>query len=131
MGHDRRHSRAIFAAVLLVCLIAAPAWAQATGQLVGTVTDQTGAPLAGATLVLRGTEPRERVTDAAGRFAFTGLFPGEYTLTTELSGFEAAQHVVRIEPGATMALAIMLRVRLLDQVVVTASKTGAKQGRGI
>jgi iron complex outermembrane receptor protein len=124
VGPDRRHSTAIFGAVFLVCLIAAPVWAQTAGQLVGTVTDQTGAPLAGATLVLRGTEPRERVTDAAGRFAFTGLPPGEYTLTTELSGFEAAQHVVRIQPGATMALAIILRVRMLDQVVVTASKTG-------
>jgi iron complex outermembrane receptor protein len=124
VGPFSRHPTAIFTAVLVVCALAAPAWAQARGQLTGTVSDQTGGALAGVTILVRGVEPRETQTDAAGRFAFPNLPPGAYTLTAQLGGFEPAQRDVRIEPGATTSVALTLQVRLLDQVVVTASKTG-------
>ena len=48
----------------------------------GTVTDQAGAPLKGVTMNLTGAGRVESiVTDANGKYGFTGLVTGTYTLT--------------------------------------------------
>jgi len=62
-------------------------------SLSGTVKDQTGAPLPGATItatdVARGTF-RSDVTDTTGRYHLLNLVPSTYDVATELSGFTPA-----------------------------------------
>ena len=78
---------AVAAALLLA---AAPAAAQTTGNIEGTVTDQSGGALPGVTVELsspnlQGT--RVATTGNDGRFRFISLPPGTYKVTGNLSGF--------------------------------------------
>jgi hypothetical protein len=77
--------------VLLVAVLGAPAWAQSVGAtLQGTINDQQGAILPGATVVARNVETswtRDQVTDERGWFRLAALPPGRYELRVELAGF--------------------------------------------
>src|SRR5688572_18207225 len=61
-----------------------------TGTISGTVTDQTGAAVPGATVIVKNLETnstRETISDEQGRYKIAGLPVGPYELTTEISGF--------------------------------------------
>lgn len=94
---------------LALFLLTAATWAQVAGRLSGTVTDQTGSVVPGATvsLSLEGGEAAltKATTNEAGIFVFSGLQPVTYTVTVEISGF--SKYVVRstkVNPGQETAL---------------------------
>ncbi len=68
-----------------------PAYGQVLyGSLVGTVTDETGAVVPGATIGVTETETgqtREEISDQGGRFSFVNLALGTYKVTTTAKGF--------------------------------------------
>ena len=77
----------------VVVALAAPAFAQSqatTGVIEGVVSDESGAPVSGATVTLRNTATNfERVvaTDADGRFRGLLLPLGPYWVSVSLTGF--------------------------------------------
>ena len=76
---------------LLLALLA-PAWAQPAPSLRGTVTDPSGAVVAGAVIQLRGPAREQRATtDHTGQYAFPSLVPGKYQVRITAKGFSAAQ----------------------------------------
>lgn len=101
-----------------------PASAQTTGQIKGSIYDQTGSPLAGVTVAVNGPESADAQTGADGRFELQ-LQPGEYELSAALSGFEPLRRAVRVQPDGTMTLALTMVVEILDEIVVTAAKVGS------
>jgi hypothetical protein len=82
---------ALLCAVLL-SMVGAPAAAQeTTGTISGSVTDQTGAVLPGATVMVRHVQTgrtTEVVSNESGRYNAAFLQPGTYELTFSLSGFQ-------------------------------------------
>jgi hypothetical protein len=61
-----------------------------TGRIVGTVTDQSGAPVKGAEVRVtnqRTNLERAQVTNDEGSYVFTGLEPSEYTVKASQPGF--------------------------------------------
>jgi hypothetical protein len=82
-----------FASVLLLFLFCAmPSWAQAvaTGTIVGTVTDNSGAVVAGAsvTLVDKATgDTRTTTTNGVGHYIFPNVPPATYAVEFKKSGF--------------------------------------------
>ena len=108
------------------CLTAGLPAAAQSGELSGAVVDGTGGVLPGATVTLRSGQhaPSAVQTDAGGRFAFTGLAPGTYTITVSLTGFGAATVegvVVGADPVELPA--VTLQVAAFDEaVVVTATR---------
>src|SRR5436309_4419554 len=61
-----------------------------TGTITGRVTDNTGAVLPGANIIILNTltqEERRTVTDETGSYAVSSL-PGTYTVAAEVSGFK-------------------------------------------
>ncbi len=67
--------------------------AQQNSEIVGTITDQTGAAVPGATLTLTQTETgtvKNGVSNSTGGFVFAGLNVGTYTLKVTAKGFESA-----------------------------------------
>ena len=88
----RRRSRGL--ALLAFCIILLSASAgfsqYNTAEISGSVRDEQGGLLPGASVVVANGAVGarlERVTDAGGRFFMPALAVGEYTLTVELSGF--------------------------------------------
>ena len=78
---------------LALSLTSSRLWAQGetTSAIVGTVTDPSGAALAGATVTILSVETgakRTVKTDDAGRFSFPQLKPGAWTVKAEADGFE-------------------------------------------
>ena len=74
-----------------------PLWAQGetTSAIVGSVTDPTGAAIAGANVTITSIEnglKRSVKTDDAGRFNFPQLKPGPYSVKAEADRFEAQQN---------------------------------------
>ena len=75
-------------------LISAPLFGQATGSLLGTVTDPSGAvvPNATVTATSQGTGvARDTQTDASGHFVLPLLPIGTYTLKVRASGFQPVE----------------------------------------
>ena len=58
----------LFAMLLACCCIALPALAQQSGNVTGTVCDETGAPLPGVAVTVPGTS-RGTTTDNDGRYS--------------------------------------------------------------
>ena len=76
----------------LISLLPRPIWAQATGAIVGTVTDPSGAliPSAKVTATRVGTGvAQSTVTSTAGTYTISNLVVGTYNVTAEASGFKA------------------------------------------
>jgi Carboxypeptidase regulatory-like domain/TonB-dependent Receptor Plug Domain len=96
-----------------------------TGVIEGTVSDETGGRLPGATVALvnRGTNfTREVTTDADGRFRALLLPLGDYVITVTLSGFgRYIQEGVQLGVGQALTVPITLRlVSVSQEVTVTA-----------
>ena len=75
---------------LALVLAATPAWAQATAQLSGIVTDESGAVLPGVTVTATQTDTgftRTVVTDESGAYVMPNLPTGPYRLEVSLQGF--------------------------------------------
>src|SRR5260370_8519629 len=76
---------------LMVLLLSLPAFSQGSaGRIVGTITDQTGGAIGGATVtvadVQRGTT-RTLTTDDSGSYNAPNLIPGAYKVRAEFKGF--------------------------------------------
>jgi Carboxypeptidase regulatory-like domain len=95
---------ACMAACLALLLSSAPrAQAQATSGITGTVTDGTGAVVAGASVTA--TNPAtgvatRGVTATSGAYTIIDLIPGPYTVKIEKAGFQTfVANGVAVEPG--------------------------------
>jgi carboxypeptidase family protein len=68
---------------------------ETTSAIVGQVSDASGAAVPGAAVAIHNTETglqRIATTDDSGRFNFTQLKPGTYTVRVEAQGFEPQQN---------------------------------------
>ena len=119
-------------ALLSLCLavvVAAPAAAQTSATLSGTVADASGGALPGVALTLRntGTGLTRAVTSTPdGRFVFAGIPAGSYDLRAELSGFRP---IVRQGLGVTVAesltVPLVMEVGGLEQAVTVTGGASA------
>ncbi len=116
----RRAFRA--SSVLLTLVLAAlPAFAQrTTGSIVGTVTDDSGAVLPGATVTLKGEAivgAQTTTTNERGFYRFAALPPGSYTMSFTLAGFGTLNRTIKVDVGGTEEANIGLRVESRSEAV--------------
>jgi hypothetical protein len=123
--------RVMLVLVALCCLFAfSPSavmgQAASSGTVAGTVTDPSGAAVAGATVTM--TDPtvtgsRTATTNDVGHFVFANVTPGTYNVTINKTGFRLAKlsdQVVAI--GSALTLNVALELGSTTEVVeVTAS----------
>jgi Carboxypeptidase regulatory-like domain len=101
----------VLLAVLLGC---SPLFGQGnTGRILGAVTDQTGANIAGATVsitdVQRGVT-QKLVTDTDGAYVAINLLPGTYTVKAEYKGFKTFERKnILLEVGKDVRVDITLQ----------------------
>jgi TonB-dependent siderophore receptor len=98
------------------------------GRVSGRVTDaRTGQPIVGASVVLAGTS-WHATTDDGGHYRLADVTPGTYTLSASRIGYAKTSQPVTVtaDQEATADFALRAAPTVLDQVVVTATKTAAK-----
>jgi len=115
-------------ALVLALTLPAAAFAQSqatTGVIEGTVRDESGASIPGATVAFRNTATnfeRTAESDADGRFRGLLLPLGPYRVTVTKSGF--GTHVrdgLELQVGQSINLAVTMKVSAMqEQIVVTA-----------
>jgi hypothetical protein len=121
-----RTSRVIRAIALCVALLgfAAPAVAQQTGTITGTVTATDGSALPGVTVEARSTvlpTPRVTVTGTTGDYRLPALPPGDYTVTFTLSGMQTVTRQVTVQLSIETPTDVVLGVQgVTETVTVTA-----------
>src|SRR5437588_5454346 len=120
--------KSISLAALLTCLLALTALGQqTTGSLSGTVTDPSGAVVAGATVTVTnaatGAE-RSAESNSQGVFDFQTLQPGKYTITVEAKGFKkAVSRDIVVSVASAAQVSIPLEIGSASETVtVTASQ---------
>ena len=100
----------------------------------GTVQDQTGAVLPGATITLAApsspTPATPIVSDTAGAFRFQRVVPGDYDLRVEFPGFTTSVTHVRIGTRAPNPMTIVLQIEGLSQEVSVSGGGNQTSGSG-
>ena len=115
MKRNRFDVRALLLQVA-VCLfaIAAPALAQDTSSLSGTVTDASGALLPNVRVTVHSdatNADRVITTNEIGGFTITNLAPGNYDIRAELAGFQTSTlTAVHVDPSIGRRVDITMRV---------------------
>src|SRR4051812_49200773 len=107
-------------ALASLILLAIPTIAQSpAGFLTGRVSDATGLPLPGVTVMVQGADiTRTFVSDVEGRFRFLDLAPGEYTLTSTLQGFSTnVRKRIVVNVGQTVETPVTLAIGALTEIV--------------
>ncbi len=121
-------------AILLALLASNAPWINAqiattTATLSGVVTDPSGAVLLKASVTLANPEKgiiRAFATDATGRYSFSQLPPGAYTLTIKAKGFEEyRQSGIVLNAAQTSTQDVKLTVGSESQLIVVTADASA------
>src|SRR5882672_6742660 len=112
----------VFLAFVFCLSVSVPVYAQVTGAtLSGTVTDASGAVIAGAQVSIRNTATgisKDAMTDSAGFYAVPNLAPGNYEVKVSAKGFTTAvQSNLALAVGAQQTLNIPMKVGETTQTV--------------
>jgi hypothetical protein len=123
----KRFSRWVAVAALLVCSMR-PAFAQlTTADILGTVTDPTGAAVPNATIVVTNVDTRTGRTvtsNASGEYDVTLLPVGRYTVTAKAPGFKIATTAdVAVEAGDHAQTDIRLATGGANETVTVEAQT--------
>jgi Ca-activated chloride channel family protein len=116
----RRYTIGAFVALLAAASLLAQS---SVGVVRGTVKDQSGGVLPGATVRLSHPPDSDRttITDAKGEFSFVALPSGRYAITVTLSGFTEVTRQVAVQAGAVVRLSLELRVAGVTESLAVAA----------
>ncbi|MCB0556030.1 MAG: TonB-dependent receptor [Phaeodactylibacter sp.] len=121
----KKHLRCAVA-LWAVLFMAAQAYAQGTVQ--GTVTDEKGEPLIGATILLVGSS-KGTATDFEGNYTLENVSPGTQELLASYTGFSDKKMTVNVIDGQSVTANFQLGedVEILEEVVVIGYGTARKE----
>jgi hypothetical protein len=115
----------VLAMVCVMFLAAGSAYPQgSTGRILGSVTDQSGGNVAGATVIItdvaRGVS-QTLTTDSDGEYVASNLVPGTYTVRAEYKGFKTFERKnILIEVGKDVRIDTVLQTgSTTDTITIT------------
>jgi Carboxypeptidase regulatory-like domain len=116
--------------LVLLCMglsVVSPVLGQGAGASIeGTLKDEQGAVLPGATVTLRNEETgvsRTATTDPEGHYRFLALAPGRYHLAAELSGFATAEvGNIAITIGRSLEQDFVMGIQALQETITVSGE---------
>ena len=133
-------NRRFFAVVVIMVagIFSTPhaAWAQTaanSGQIVGDAVDASGAAIAGAEIVARNVDTnavRRATSDAAGRYAVSGLPLGAYEVKAAARGFEGAVQQATVTLGGTARVNFAMTVAGVSEDVQVGARIASLEPTG-
>jgi len=112
--------RDLASSLLILLCLAAASFGQNFGQINGTVKDQNGAVVPGATVKLVDSRTGvERTTTASsdGYYQFVNVAPGDYNIVTSSGSFAATTTKTAVAVGGATTVNVILGVAALVDVV--------------
>jgi carboxypeptidase family protein/TonB-dependent receptor-like protein len=114
--------------LILLAAIAAPAHAQrTTGEIIGTVSDESNAVLPGVTVTIRGAGVAGAptvTTSEVGAYRFPALPPGDYDLEFSLQGFGTLRRErIPVGVGSVVELKITMKVSTVSETVTVTGES--------
>src|SRR6202163_2710782 len=105
--------------VFLTCV---PLFSQGNqGRITGTITDQSGGVIAGATVIVKDVQrglPRTLTTGDSGEYNAPNLLPGSYAVRAEAKGFKATeQQNILLEVGKEIRVDLSLQPGEVSQTI--------------
>lgn len=127
-----RVRRVLLSTALLILTLSVAAWAQDTASITGTVSDASGAAVAGAKVTLTNSEHginRTGTSNGSGDYLFASLPIGSYDLTISAEGFkkyEAKGIILRVADKARVNVPLQVGA-ISTEVVVQGSEVAQVQ----
>ena len=115
--------KSIFVLVAILLLASATGWAQ-DARILGTVSDTTGGVIPGVEVTVTNLATgvsRQAVTDDSGHYSVPQLFTGNYRVSASMSGFDAQQLELLLDPGQATEQNFQLSVGVPTTVIEVAS----------
>src|SRR5580700_304109 len=108
--------------ILLALLVCGSLSAQTnTGRILGSITDQSGAAIGGATVVVTNVQmgvARNLTTDSAGEYNAPDLLPGTYAVRATSKGFQTIdRRDILLETGKDVRVDLQLVPGEITQTV--------------
>ena|ERR1700757_3643880 len=126
-----RAIRRVFPLLGILCLLTTFAIGQAeTGLVTGTVTDQSGAAVAGATVTLKSVgsgQTRSATTNAEGNYTIANLRPDTYDATVTSSNFAPQTRRIEVTVGSRNEVSVALAVAGSTTTVEVTADAGTAQ----
>jgi hypothetical protein len=89
--------------------------AQGHGSITGTVTDESGKPVASATVELKDPVTEEQpfsvTTNEKGNYTFRDLLPGDYAILARKDGKESDRVSLKVSNGPNPAPKLILKAK--------------------
>ncbi|WP_443944683.1 SusC/RagA family TonB-linked outer membrane protein [Pedobacter sp. AW1-32] len=112
---------------LLVLLVFAALIVKAqTGSVSGKVLDETGQPLPGASVMVKGTT-RSTSTDVSGMYKIASLQNGSITIVVSFIGYQTLEQTVAVSANAVANVSLVPDAQKLNEVVVIGYGTAEKK----
>lgn len=112
---------------LLLLIILATLTVQAqTGSVTGTVLDETGLPLPGASVQIKSIN-KSATTDASGKYRLAGLSNGTFILTISYIGYTSISQNVNVSGNVSADFSLKPDAQNLSEVVVIGYGTAQKK----
>ncbi len=114
------------AIAIVLVLITSPAFAQATGQINGVVTDSSGGVVPGATVTAVEQQTglsRDTVSGANGLYTFPSLRPTVYEIRAVLTGFRTIRRTgIELAANQNLTVNVTLELGELSETVSVAGE---------
>lgn len=133
MRRHYRNVKVLLAASALTFMLPTAGYSETPGTLVveqndgkgivrGTVVDDNGSPVIGASVIVKGSKQGGTITDVDGRFVLKA--PAGAVITVSYVGYDRAE--VRVQPGKLLNISLKSDTQVLDDVIVTGYGTFKK-----
>ncbi len=108
-------------ALLVLCCLMPAVAQETTAGIQGVVKDTTGAVIPGATVEASSSAlmtPKKQQTDGSGAYHFSGLPPGDYTLTVSVAKFNTYKQTgIALSAGRLPTIDIKLQLGTVNEVI--------------
>jgi iron complex outermembrane recepter protein len=111
--------------LLIAMLAAAISISSAQNKISGTVYDESGNTLTGATVALAKTF-KGTITDTRGNYLLDGLDKGSYEIVVSFVGFESHRQSITADGMTTVDFQLKKAAFMTDDILVTAIRAGEK-----
>ena len=112
--------------ILLYLCVLLPFMASAQFTISGSVTEKsTGHPLPGAHVVADNT-PHTAVTDNNGRFTWTRVKKGTYSVQVSFMGFRTIQRLITVDRDTTIVFGLEEEFLMAEEVNISATRAQEK-----